>query len=1329
MKRNLRNIVLVSGLMSVGLLSAADKINYEDHVLPLFRNKCLKCHNPDKMKGDLNLATYDAAINGVEGDAVLTPGNPEESPLYQGVTHAEEPTMPPKDKLPESDIEIIRKWIAGGLLKDAGSKAMKFSKPKVNLALDLDSLGKRPEGPAPMPDEVFALDPYVRTARTSVSTSMAVSPWSPLIAIGGQRQILLYNTDSLNIAGIIPYDKGYPRSLKFSSNGKNLIIGGGRSANIGFSTVWDITKGEQILTVGDDLDSVLATDISPDQRFIAHGGPDRFLRIFSTSTGELVHKIKKHTDWVTAVRFSTDGKYVASGDRNGGLSIWETEPGARICSFSHSKRVTGFEWATTNVVVSASMDGSAKMFNVEEARQLKSWGAHSGGAISLARALNGMLVTSGQNKRATLWDSNGAKKRDFVFPGEVPAQAIPSHDAKLIIGSDWNGDVFVWNAADGKMIKQLSLNPEPMAEQYAAAQKVLAEKQKVAKAAADALQGVLNNTEAAKQKMAALDKAVADKTKAATAAKAAHDKLIAGKQKPSQAKVAATAKAVTDVTAVKTAADKVLAAATAEVKKATGAFAAADKAAKADAKNEDKKKAATTAKGALDKLIAGKQKPAQAKVAVAAKTLADATAAKAAADKALTVANTEVAKADAVNKASTKAVTDAQNASKTGKPALVKQVEGYNKQATTARATLNTANAAVAASQKESKSLEIGKVFSDYYRARNALGEKKAAQTDAAAAAKAATAAVVAAQAAIEAAKKTDLAALKAQRAEALKQAKANMASAEKELVAAKADVAKEQTKVDAATKAVATAETGYKAALANVEKAKSDSTKVAAAAKAARDKATAIKVAYDKQAAEKRGPAQAIMAALAKAQTQAAAAKANTDKALAAINTEVNTSNIIFQSADKAAKAAETTAAAAKATMDKQTADLAKQKTDLAAKQKTQTGAKAAYDGLIANKQKPAETKLAAMVKAASEAPAVKANADKALTAANAEVKAALMAYLAAETSAQTAEVAAAKDAKQKAAADAKRKAADTAKAALDKLAAGKQKTVRATVVKADATAAAAPVNKASAEKELTAVIAEVAKADATHKAATKATTTAQNLVNTTTANLTKAQADHKAKATDATTKRNASNASKAALDKLVAGKQKPAQAAQVATAATTTELTAAKAAASKVMTRINAELAETAKPAAAADQAAKAAEATAKSVADNVTKMTAAANTAKALIDTRKKETETAKAAMSKMMADKQKPVETKLAGMKEAVTEAQSSHANIEKNHAAQVQQLTKTIEAQGNTAKTKIEEAKKLADELVKEEGRLKELKSTYDKLKTAAAAKGTKTAAK
>ena len=332
MTRKLKSIAL-AGFFLAGLqIQAQDKITYEDHVLPILRNACLKCHNPDKMRADLDLSTYNALMKGGGGGEVVAGGDADGSFLYQVITHAEEPTMPPNGKLSDKEIEVFKKWIVGGLLETTGSKAVMSDKPKVDLTIDPDSLGKRPEGPAPMPVEVLSLDPFVRTDRTSVSTAIAVSPWAPLVAIGGQRQVILYNTDNLKVAGIIPFPKGYPHSLNFSATGKLLDNGGGRGANLGFSTVWDVTKGEQLLTVGEDLDAVLATDISADQRYIAHGGPDRLVRIFSTDTGEMLHKIKKHTDWVTSMRFGPKGKYVASGDRAGGIHVWESEPGVRVAS-------------------------------------------------------------------------------------------------------------------------------------------------------------------------------------------------------------------------------------------------------------------------------------------------------------------------------------------------------------------------------------------------------------------------------------------------------------------------------------------------------------------------------------------------------------------------------------------------------------------------------------------------------------------------------------------------------------------------------------------------------------------------------------------------------------------------------------------------------------------------------------------------------------------------------------------------------------------------------------------------------------------------------------
>ncbi len=77
---------------------------------------------------------------------------------------------------------------------------------------------------------------------------------------------------------------------------------------------------------------------SPDQQFVALGGPNKLVKIYATKDGKLRASIKKHTDWVTAIAFSPDGKYLASADRNGGIEIWE---GATGKEFNLAARAQG----------------------------------------------------------------------------------------------------------------------------------------------------------------------------------------------------------------------------------------------------------------------------------------------------------------------------------------------------------------------------------------------------------------------------------------------------------------------------------------------------------------------------------------------------------------------------------------------------------------------------------------------------------------------------------------------------------------------------------------------------------------------------------------------------------------------------------------------------------------------------------------------------------------------------------------------------------------------------------------------------------------------------
>src|SRR6266436_4538846 len=247
-------------LMALTSANAQDKITYQDHILPLIEANCSKCHNSDKKKADLDLTSYQGAIKGSGSGVVLLSGNPDGSKLWKAVTHAEEPNMPPnRPKLADKDLELIKKWISGGLLENAGSKAVAAAKPALDLTLQPDAMGK-PDGPPPLPARPLPLNPVLHTARMNAITGIACSPWAPLIAIAGQKQVLLFNTDTLALLGILPFTEGQAVDLKFSRNGKLLLASGGRGANSGAVMVWDVVTGERRMMMGKEYDTVLSAD-------------------------------------------------------------------------------------------------------------------------------------------------------------------------------------------------------------------------------------------------------------------------------------------------------------------------------------------------------------------------------------------------------------------------------------------------------------------------------------------------------------------------------------------------------------------------------------------------------------------------------------------------------------------------------------------------------------------------------------------------------------------------------------------------------------------------------------------------------------------------------------------------------------------------------------------------------------------------------------------------------------------------------------------------------------------------------------------------------------
>jgi len=536
------------------------KITYEDNVKPIFREKCAACHNTDKKTAGLDLTNYSGVMAGGGSGQVVNPGSSGDSYLYMLVAHQSQPYMPLKaDKLPDEMIATIAKWIDGGALDTAGSKAAASKKPKVDLALKGAPTG-RPAGPPPMPEHLV-LEPVIRTRRTTASRTVAVNPWSPLAALAGQKQVLLYNTKTLELVGVLPFPEGVPQVLKFSQNGLLLLAGGGKGAASGRVVVWNVKTGERIFEVGEELDSVLGADISADQSLIALGGPGKVVRVFSTADGSLKSTMKKHTDWVTAVAFSPDGVLLATADRNGGVVIWEAATGREYAVLAgHPSAVTSVAWRIdSNLVATGSEDTTIKLWEPENGNQVKSWGAHGGGVTSLVFTRDGRLVSCGRDGVAKLWDQNGAAKRTYSGFADLPLCIAYCDETNRVVAGDWTGAIRVFDANDGKQLGQLDADPPTLVERLDAARKTLAAREaehaqlaeRLTAAKADSAKRH-NELEAARKELAAAEANFKAAASGAAKDKAAADSIDA-EIKSTPARVAAIEAALP---AIKVAAEK-----------------------------------------------------------------------------------------------------------------------------------------------------------------------------------------------------------------------------------------------------------------------------------------------------------------------------------------------------------------------------------------------------------------------------------------------------------------------------------------------------------------------------------------------------------------------------------------------------------------------------------------------------------------------------------------------------------------------------------------------------------------------------------------------------
>ena len=456
----------------------ARKINFQDDILPAFRDACLNCHNPDKKKAGLDLSTYQATMTGSDNGLVVKVGDPSASSLFKTITHAEEPFMPQKaDKMADPKIAMVRTWIATGAPENSGSKVTMVEK-KNDLSKVSVTIGK-PSGPPPMPSVRLPLEPVAFTRNPGAVSALACSPWAPVAAISGQHQIVLYNTQTFDLIGILPFTAGQADVVRFSRNGTLLLAAGGQAAKSGSVIIWNVIDAKKVAEVGNEFDTVLSADISPDQSTVVLGTPNKVLKSYNISDGKVAWSVKKHTDWVTAASFSPDGVLVASGDRAGNVYVFEAKNGRDFYTLAgHKDAITSVSFRDDgNVLLTSSADGTFKLWNMHEGNNIKTTSAHANGVMSAGFAHDGRIVTCGRDNLVKVWNSDGDAGKAFEPFSDIVLQTAFTDDGQKVIAGDWTGAIRVLNIADNKKLGEFTANPAGPAQRLASAEKTNADAQ------------------------------------------------------------------------------------------------------------------------------------------------------------------------------------------------------------------------------------------------------------------------------------------------------------------------------------------------------------------------------------------------------------------------------------------------------------------------------------------------------------------------------------------------------------------------------------------------------------------------------------------------------------------------------------------------------------------------------------------------------------------------------------------------------------------------------------------------------------------------------------
>lgn len=436
---------LVCLCASAGVAAEDQAVSFYRDILPIFKRSCTGCHHPGKLKGQLDLTTYEAFKKGGKHGGALKPGEPKDSLIMDEIS-GDEPSMPKEgDPLHKDEVALIARWIAQGAKDDTPADANSF---------------KLAAPPA------YTVPPVI--------SALAYSPDGKLLAVSGYHEVLLHTAEGSNLVARLLGESPRIESLAFSPGGQWLAVAGGAPARFGEIQLWDVTTNGLANSAAGlrrsfrvSSDSVYGVSFSKEADRLAIGCADKSVRILAVKDGKELLKFDNHSDWVFGTLWTLDGKRLLTGSRDRAMKLIDAASGQFIddinkllepvmCIARHPKEdvaAYGGELGTTRTYKISDNQGRTAANN--DVNLQKEFERLPGPVHAVAYSPDGtLLAIAGAGAEVHLHNSKDAQRvaRLTGHEGAIFAVAFHPRTNHLATGG-FDGKVRVYETAKGELLE------------------------------------------------------------------------------------------------------------------------------------------------------------------------------------------------------------------------------------------------------------------------------------------------------------------------------------------------------------------------------------------------------------------------------------------------------------------------------------------------------------------------------------------------------------------------------------------------------------------------------------------------------------------------------------------------------------------------------------------------------------------------------------------------------------------------------------------------------------------------------------------------------------